>query len=143
MEHLTGLRPYKKTVPPKQRAVRPNDVYQVADGNNHRLVMVRSVFDTHVIACLAHSCEDWMTDADLVSWEFGFPLVVQFDIQGCLLHEQLLKFIGHLPLGWEEDSYNGLSLIGPLDARWTLKASEGNTLRSMTTQTWLDLTENL
>ena len=125
--------------------IRVNDLRRLTFGDNDsRLVLIRSVHDGHVIVALVHPYTEYATSRDFVHERDGsFPVVVQDDLLSCALHEHVTVLVDRLPDDWEESAWSGPKLMGPLDARWTLKANEGDTLRSLTAETWLDLTEDL
>jgi hypothetical protein len=125
--------------------IRVNDLRRLTFGDNDsRLVLIRSVHDGHVVVALVHPYTEYAASCDLVYERDGsFPAVVQNDLLSCALHEHVTVLVDRLPDDWEEAAWSGPKLMGPLDARWTFKACEGDTLRSLTVETWLDLTENL
>jgi hypothetical protein len=90
-----------------------------------------------------HPYVELATSGDLVhECEHSFDLVVQFDLLSCALRSHVDVLVDRLPEGWQSDAWAGSALAGPLDARWTFKAHEGAVLRSLTMETWLDLTED-
>ena len=117
--------------------------YRVAFGaGDPRLVVVRKVLDTHAVVVLVHAYTEMATSADAVfEREESYPLVVQKDIIGCARHEQIDTLLDRLPDEWEDEAWSGAPLLGPLDCRWTFKAREGEALRALTLETWLDLTK--
>ena len=122
--------------------VRVNDLRRLTFGDEARLVLVKSVHESHVVVALVHPYVELATNGDLVhEREHSFDLVAQFDLLSCALHAHVDALVDRLPEGWQHDAWSGTALAGPLDARWTFKAHEGAVLRSLTMETWWDLTE--
>lgn len=127
--------------------IRVGDIRIVTYGDEHyaRHVYVARVCDEHALVALCHPYMEFATEYDQKIYPDDSALRYAICIQSELVMPVYFDMIGDLRLGFVDvdtiPDNPGPPLLGPLDARWDFKVSEGEVARAIASRVLSDVLE--